>query len=384
MKVIITEEQYLQLLSESPADVAFIDENGNWGTLELEDEDALPFGFFKEEAFVGFNKFINPALTDEYSEYVENFGGTIYGQRYHSTIYMFNHFLNDKKGFPYRLNEFMERRNFNHPGRIWVNRKIISFYHVPSKSLYISLIDKLEKCINDTYGLNINLKDFKLDVGFDREKDINTLVTVDEFVGRRSKPTQDYDINQIHLMGAKEKRETPQMKAVRDYDEKLKAQKFEKTPEYLWNFEKNKGLAESITLLETVDSEIEKLKDYGYEVIDEYKVHNYTMFLLRNDDYDCYEIGLTSNGHDFTEFDNQQKKITTNKPDVIKNTFKLLMIKVNEWLNMYNIITIGSLNKQRTHKYHKLFSSVGFKTTNIESNEGDENFPDSWEFKITK
>ena len=139
----------------------------------------------------------------------------------------------------------MERSNFDQPGRVWVDRKIISFYHIPSKSNYINLIERLEKSLNDTYGLNVNLNKFRLDVGFDHENDVNILVTVDEFVGRRSKPSQDYDINQIHLLGAKEKRETPQMKAVRDYDEKMKAEKFKKTPEYLWNYERTKGLAEN-------------------------------------------------------------------------------------------------------------------------------------------
>jgi len=136
-------------------------------------------------------------------------------------------------------------------------------------------------------------------------------------------------------------------------------------------------------LNETIEDETKKLKEWGYEVVNTYKVNNYTMFLLHNKEEDFYEISLTSNDDDFTTYDNQIKKKSVNN-GVMISSFNLMADRIKEWINRYGILVIGSLNKDRTYKYHKILSSLGFRTTPVKYNVGDEHFPDFWDFNIDR
>ena len=133
-----------------------------------------------------------------------------------------------------------------------------------------------------------------------------------------------------------------------------------------------------------MEDEIEKLKEYGYDLIDELKVPPYTMLLLYNKEYNVYEISLTTGDDEFTTFDSQKTKSPSHRSNYIR-IMKLLMERVTSWLSNYGELFVGSFNKERTYKYHRIFKRMGFKTTEIEYNNNElNNFPDSYDFKIVK
>jgi len=138
-------------------------------------------------------------------------------------------------------------------------------------------------------------------------------------------------------------------------------------------------------LQETLDTEIAKLKEFGYEVVEKYEISPYTMLLLHNTEEDIYEISLTTGEDDFTTFDAQVKK-----PPRHQSNFKAianeLVEKVKEWLKAYGTrkkpyLFIGSFNKARTYRYHSIFKKMGLKVGEISFYE-NENLPDSYDFKV--
>lgn len=132
-------------------------------------------------------------------------------------------------------------------------------------------------------------------------------------------------------------------------------------------------------LLELLDSEVIKLHEFGYDIIDRFDLGPYTMLLLYNDEE--YEVALTTGDEEFTTYDSQVTKSSSQKINFIKIT-KLLVDKINEWLSKYGDLTVGSLNKKRTYKYHRIFKNLGLQVSDIMYTEPDENFPESYNFKI--
>ena len=133
-------------------------------------------------------------------------------------------------------------------------------------------------------------------------------------------------------------------------------------------------------LYETFESEMQKLKSFGYELIDKYIINNYIVFLLRLND--IYEIGLTTNENDFTTYGSQIKKPTEENPRTARSSANKIIDIVKKWIQKYPDIQVGSLNKNRTTKYYILFKKFGFNTSDIEYNQGYDMFPESWNFKI--
>ena len=248
MNVLITEQQYkliTNLITEEPGAVKFVNGGGIRVRLELDSGDALAFGFMGGHAFVGFNEHLNRSISKEFEEYVSIGGYRIEHMIYHPNIWRFYDFLSLHRNSPIKLPKHTDRENFSDPGRLWLDRKVISFYNAPSQFNYFDNLKKLEKSIYDVYGFNISLNDFKIDAYFDKDKQCNVLLTPNQYFGIPEKEVKNYDMDKIHLLPAKVKRVMPQMKSVRDYDTELKAEKFKETPEYLWNFNKNKNLAEN-------------------------------------------------------------------------------------------------------------------------------------------
>lgn len=137
-------------------------------------------------------------------------------------------------------------------------------------------------------------------------------------------------------------------------------------------------------LNESIEDEVNKLQEWGYDVVEQFKFLNYTMFLLYHKEEDFYEISLTTDENDFTSYQDQVKKPATNNPEQIRIAFAKMSEKIKQWISRYGILVIGSLNKKRTYKYHKLLSSIGFNVSDIKHNLGDEHFPDYWDFNINQ
>ena len=132
-------------------------------------------------------------------------------------------------------------------------------------------------------------------------------------------------------------------------------------------------------LSELLDSEVTKLHEFGYEIVDRFDLGPYIMLLLHNDEE--YEVALTTGDEEFTTYDSQVTKSSSQKLNFVKIT-KRLIDKINEWLSKYGDLTVGSLNKKRTYKYHRIFKSFGLNVSDVTYTEPDENFPESYNFTI--
>ena len=83
-----------------------------------------------------------------------------------------------------------------------LKNKIISFYTKPPKEKYYFYIDKLNELIKKVYNIDINLREYLLEVKQD------TFVHPNEYVNSIVNNGQNFDINQIHTLPP-DKKETP-------------------------------------------------------------------------------------------------------------------------------------------------------------------------------
>lgn len=230
MKIIITEgqkEKLSNLLNESP-DMIFKDRN----YLMFWDDDAISFGFNDNDAFIGYNKILGKHLIGK-DKSVDGIGRT------HDFISTFTKVLNKFGIYDKKIEKNLNRSDFDYPGRLWLENKIISFYTKPPKEKYYFYIDKLNEVIKKVYNVDINLREYLLEVKQD------TFVHPNEYVNSIVNNGQNFDINQIHTLPPDKKRNTPQMMAYRELQNKIDGERFEKTPQYLWNFWKTKNLSEN-------------------------------------------------------------------------------------------------------------------------------------------
>lgn len=236
MKILITEQQY-KLLSEGK-DYVYGTYNGQTIEASNEDWEAIPFVYYNDKVYVGYT----PDLGYEYKEdgYVDNNGENDY-PNYHSEIMDFYKFVY-RDDPNYKL-ELPQRRNtYEYLGRIWVESKIISFWKYPQDANVLKkILTLLAKEIKTIYDFDVDYEDYIVDINLEPEN--NNLISLKDYV-KGNDATED-EMEQPHLLPSKEKRNTQQMQAVRDYDTQMKAEKFKDTPEYLWNYEKTKGLGEN-------------------------------------------------------------------------------------------------------------------------------------------
>lgn len=136
-------------------------------------------------------------------------------------------------------------------------------------------------------------------------------------------------------------------------------------------------------LIENLDSEISRLKNMGYELIDRYSSGIYTALLLYNTEEGIYEISLTSNDQEFTTSQSQMKQAPKSNKTPLAS-FKDIADKVKEWLGKYGDLVVGSLNQSRTYKYNQILSKLGFKVGKVSHDPPSMDFPESWNFTIFK
>ncbi len=134
----------------------------------------------------------------------------------------------------------------------------------------------------------------------------------------------------------------------------------------------------NIQINESLQDEIDKLIGYGFELVDRCDVGTYVMLLLKGEGY--YQIALTTGDEEFTTFDSQKKRPTTQSKIVMMS--KKLINTVKNWLDTYGDIMVGSFNKKRTLAYWRIFNNYGFVTSDIENSPSVEYFPESSNFVI--
>jgi hypothetical protein len=120
---------------------------------------------------------------------------------------------------------------------------------------------------------------------------------------------------------------------------------------------------------EMVEDELNRLRSVGRIPIDKIETGPYKVFLLKNINaagwQANYDIALTSDEEDFTSVSAQQDKKTNKEIVEIINSWKNIKIKINDWVDEYGEIRIGSMNEKKTQKYFRILSKSNFKVTNI-------------------
>lgn len=219
--------------------------------------DAISFGFYKGYVILGYNKnYATEEIKEGYYKYLTQLpddhevfvdgaytaGSLIERNGLHYESYLFKNFL-VKSGYDRDNVEVPPsvRNRYKHPGRIWIDKKLISFWKYPSsKSELKAVCDKLKQKIAEIYKIDINLEEFSFDV---KEGGQIKIIPYNEYVGNYSDAT-DQEMEKPHLMPSDEKGQTSQMKSYRQSDIDYKGKKYGKTPIAKYNFEKTRGIAE--------------------------------------------------------------------------------------------------------------------------------------------
>jgi hypothetical protein len=339
MKLLITEQQYIKL-SESK-DYVYGNYNGKTIEVSNEDWDAVPFVYFNNKVYIGYC----PELGYDYKEdgYVDDNGENDY-PNFHTDIMDFYKFVyrNDPN---YQL-ELPKRRNtYDFLGRIWVDSEVISFWKYPQDiNTLKNILTLLHKEFKTIYDFDINYEDYKVDINLD--EDDNTLISLKDYV-KGNDATED-EMEQPHLLPSKEKRETQQMKAVRDYDAEMKAEKFKNVPEYQWNFEKTKNLAEDETQ-EPKNVAVNKNKE---QFFNENNINPDNLSFLGKGDFGtAYSIGdgrvlkITNSKQEFEiakQLENDNAKVLESfakifKTEIVDNNMMIILEELYEDSNIENL-----------------------------------------------
>ena len=116
---------------------------------------------------------------------------------------------------------------------------------------------------------------------------------------------------------------------------------------------------------ESIDDQINQLKQHNYITVDRLNVGDYTMLLVHAKDINMYEIALIGQDQDFLTPDSQMKKPMTKFPTDFRASMSKMKLKIDEWLEISPKLHVGSMNKKRTYVYQRLLKNLGFNVSEI-------------------
>ena len=216
--------------------------NGKYINLSNEDIEAVPFVYFNNKVYVGYT----PYLGDEYVEagYEDSNYETLY-PNYHNDITDFYKFIN-RKNKKYKIDLPMYRNDFAYIGRIWLESNVVSFYKYPEdKSKMKQIMGLLSNEIYEIYGERFNFNETLVNTLGENGEEI--LIPINDYVG--SSNASDEVINSPHLLSPEQKKNSPQLQAVKDYDNKKMGDKFNgNVSQAEWDAAKNKYRGESVDI----------------------------------------------------------------------------------------------------------------------------------------
>lgn len=113
------------------------------------------------------------------------------------------------------------------------------------------------------------------------------------------------------------------------------------------------------------EEQVSFIEDLGFQLVEEKEVKDYTIALVEmNQDISRilrtkYQLGLQKKGRSFTSYEDQHRIQMPNNIDrsVIGDVMKI----VEEWVNKYGRIAIGSMNPKKTKRYESIFRRYGYK-----------------------
>lgn len=225
MKIVISENQLKKISELLKEDPNYIN-NGDNRIAAWYDDDALVFGLLNNKAYVGFCKTLAPNSPKVFGSDPIEADNRYGGYRYHNVIYqLYNELLNEDITF--------FKSDLTFPGRLWVEKKIISFWKYPSKNELKNVLNKLAAEIKRIYDYDISFKDYIVEVGIETNVPQTTttsntsnsssdsevqmtyeLVPIDKY--ESSADASLAQMAKMHLLPPAEKRKTPQMQAALD------------------------------------------------------------------------------------------------------------------------------------------------------------------------
>ena len=114
-----------------------------------------------------------------------------------------------------------------------------------------------------------------------------------------------------------------------------------------------------VELTEGLTSRAQSLfSDFGMKVVDEFESGDYEFFLVQCGP-DFYQIGMQRKGQDFTDMDQQFEK-RIQPPSSIPFSRKAIKQKVDDWVNEYHKIWVGSENPEKMENWGKILKAVGY------------------------
>ena len=256
-----------EVLDESPDKVLnnYDDLIAHWSN-----DDAIAFGFLNGRALIGYNNelfFESDKISQDKKAFVDHMNyKDVEKMLMHRGISKFYETLYGENGIG------SGRSSFEYPGRLWIYKNIISFWNYPDKNKLPGLLKELSTEIEHIYGLKIdfsnyrieiknseyqadldtNDEDYEPDLEWEENQKIGNLIPVKDFISSQDASAEE--MQNIHTLPSAEKRNTPQMKAARDSDEKRLADKFPgNVSQAEWNDARNKYRGESKTILITKD-----------------------------------------------------------------------------------------------------------------------------------
>lgn len=101
-----------------------------------------------------------------------------------------------------------------------------------------------------------------------------------------------------------------------------------------------------------MDDELQLMQQYGYEILDKRQLGDYCLFLTK-DPFGNHQMGFSFGGNSITTPDAQKKRPA--QGNILRHLKEIEKI-LDEWAAKWGVLYIGSLNKERTQTYHKIFS----------------------------
>lgn len=244
-------------------------------------DDAIAFGFEYGKAYIGYNNelfFDSIKVSDEIKSKLDKFKWQdVERMTTHAGVADFYNFLYGEDPMRYLS---PHRSAFGYTGRLWVDKKIISFWQYPDKEKLPQLIKMLRTEINNVYGVDVNFSDFKIeikrneyvadlnvddedyipDVDWEKSRISGNLIPIKDFIS--SNDATEQEMQAIHLLPSDEKKNTPQMQAARDANADRLANKFNgNVSQAEWNNAKKKYQGEA-KKIKITSSQLNEIKNY--------------------------------------------------------------------------------------------------------------------------
>lgn len=116
-------------------------------------------------------------------------------------------------------------------------------------------------------------------------------------------------------------------------------------------------------LIEINQRQIAYMSQRGAKVIDWLQTEDYEIFLfsyniMRDEIGVPYQIAFQRKGHDFTDFEDVFSKSIPDNVSI--KDLRKVGDKIEEWLQEYKPIAVGSNNPKKSDVYKRIFERLGF------------------------